>query len=251
VWAFTLQLLLNLTLFRAIAAAVTGKPSSSVDVAKLIQQFSEFSTYGSMLGVGLAYVPFTPCFADAAACWEEVQPVTRVLPALLVVYLLQLSAYVQMLVTERLLRFALGATEPMKADTLIHHGITILLIAGSLAAGPYTPNGALVMLTHDVSTVFLKLARSLQLSGAKRAAVPAFAVFALAFLCSRVIAFGYLGIYRSYVYVRSHGPFGFSTNPLHAAQVLLLLLFLLYALDCFWFVKIVQTIVSKPKQKPT
>ena len=106
VWACTLQLLLNLTLFRAVAAAVTGKPSSSVEVAKLIQQFSEFSTYGSMLGVGLAYVPFTPCFADAAACWEEIGPVTRVLPALLVVYLLQLSAYVQMLITERLLRRA-------------------------------------------------------------------------------------------------------------------------------------------------
>ena len=127
----------------------------------------------------------------------------------------------------------------------------MVLLSGSLAGGPYTQIGALAALTHDFSTIFLKVARVLQLSGAKRAAVPAFGGFALAFLGSRLVTFPYVVIYRSYVYVRAHGPFGFSTNPLHAAQVLLALLGMLYALDCFWFIKILQTMVNRgpPKQK--
>ena len=73
-----------------------------------------------MLGVGLAYAPHTPCASDAAACWEPIQSTATVLPELLVLYLLQLAAYVQMVVTERLLLWTLGAIEPPKVDTLIH-----------------------------------------------------------------------------------------------------------------------------------
>ena len=65
-WAFTLQLVLNLTLFRTIANAALSKTSSSVeDRAKLIQQLSELSTYAWMLGLGLAYAPHTPCAANS------------------------------------------------------------------------------------------------------------------------------------------------------------------------------------------
>ena len=125
VWATTVQLLLNLTIFRKIASA--SGASDATDAAKLIQQLSEFSTYAAMLGVGMAYVPYTPCFTDASACWEEIQPVTKLRPDLLALFMLQLSGYVQMTITERLLQFFLGVTDAPKADTLIHHGVTIIV----------------------------------------------------------------------------------------------------------------------------
>ncbi|KAL1525588.1 hypothetical protein AB1Y20_020442 [Prymnesium parvum] len=247
-WA-ALQALLNLTLFHAAAKLALGGGAARGDCVKLVQQLSELSTYAVMFGVGLVLVPHTPCFSDATACWEEVRPVTTLRPELLLVYLVQLGGYCQMLLSERVLRWTLGGTEPLKLDVIVHHAITLILLGGSLGSGPYTPIGALVTLTHDTSTIFLKLARVLQLSGATRMAVPAFGLFALSFFAARLVGFAYLALYRSYVYVRSHGPFGFSTNPLHAAQSLLVVLVVLYLLDCFWFLKIVQTILNRPKQK--
>ena len=112
-WAFTLQLLLNTTLFPAIAAAFSRRAGKSVDRAKLIQQLSEFVTYSSMLASGLWIVPFTPCMSDASACWEpEYSTSVTISEGLLVVYMFQLGGYVQMVVTERLIGFAQTARGP-------------------------------------------------------------------------------------------------------------------------------------------
>jgi hypothetical protein len=60
----------------------------------------------------------------------------------------------------------------------------------------------------------------LQLSGAKKAAVPAFMTFALAFFCARLIGFPYLVMWPTVQYLHLSGPIGFS-NPHRTVQVLL------------------------------
>jgi len=250
-WAISLQLFLNLFIFRPVAsAAVARKPEGSrklTDYPRIVGQLSELFTYTTMLGVGLANVPSSPCFEDASSssCWPEYQSPIQVLPGLAVVYLVQLSGYVQMMVTEQLLARILGSGEPPKFDTLLHHAVTLILLSGSVGFGPYTPMGSVVCLTHDSSSVFLKLARALQLSGAKKAAVPAFLTFASAFLFARLIAFPLITVLPSYKYITADEPFGWA-NQKRTASVLFCLLFVLYALNVFWFVKIVQTIVNRP-----
>lgn len=107
-WA-VIQVSLSHTLFHAIAKAACTTSRNGSERTKLVQQLSEFTTYSVMLCVGLVCVPSTPCFSDTSACWEDLKPVTKLRPELLVLTITQLSAYFQMLITERLLRCAVPA----------------------------------------------------------------------------------------------------------------------------------------------
>lgn len=103
VWTL-LQTTLNLTVFRALAKSACGNTTTESDRSKLIQQLSELTSYSVMFCVGLAYIPYTPCFGDGSACWVNVGPVATINPEVLTMYIVQLSGYSQMLISAQLLR---------------------------------------------------------------------------------------------------------------------------------------------------
>jgi hypothetical protein len=156
VWAVTLQLFLNIVCFRALASvAIRVGGGQSKELPRVVQQLSELSTYVTMLCVGATFIPSSPCITDSmgAACWmAHLEPIP-VPHGLLIVYLVQISSYVQMIVSERLLARFFGSTVPPGLADIIHHTITLALLGGSL--GPYVTMGALVTICreHPVSNL--------------------------------------------------------------------------------------------------
>lgn len=239
-WALTFQLLANLALCRARR----GKEGVGV----LAQQLSEFVAYTTMLTTSVVFVTRTPCFAERGgpSCWPSViGGVCGLDMEHLVVYMVQIAAYSSMIVTERLLAVLVGDSARPGVDTVIHHALTMALLFGSI--GPWSPIGALVPLTHDASTVPLKLARVLQAAGCKRASQAAFTTFALFFLAARLLAFPYLCLRPGW----AHAIALHATGSPEAAPVAALStgLSLLLVINLVWFYKIVGMVCRGPTKR--
>lgn len=246
-WALTAQLAVNLAVCRMLAKRADGAASG---VGAMAQQLSELAAYSIMLATSGYFVTRSPCFLERGGpgCWPAaIGGVYRLSEGNLITYAVQLAAYSSMIVSERLLAVIVGDSVRPGVDTCLHHALTLALLFGSI--GQFSAIGSLVPLTHDASTVPLKLARILQLATWTRGSQIAFATFALCFLLARLLAFPYLVLQPSYL----HGVALHAAGDATAAPVAILtsLLGLLGVLNCVWFYKILRLLLTGGRKSGT
>lgn len=223
VWSLTVQ-----RVFIRVLQAVLGA-ASDPEHTKAVHQLSELATYLGLVSFGLGCLRASPCYTepDGKECWAG-----STIPVLDTFLALQLGSYIQMVVTERLLK------QMPTPETVIHHVITVIMLSGC-AIGRYAPMGLIISLAHDMSTPPVKLSRALHILGYDRAKGPTFVVFALIFFTSRLVVYPYAAVLPSYRYlvmVSWDDKLG---------TMIFVLCCVLYALDLFFFHEVVGVLVRR------
>ncbi|XP_043833813.1 ceramide synthase 4-like [Dromiciops gliroides] len=141
-------------------------------------------------------------FGQPETVWDG-YPKQPLQPAIYWWYLLEISFYLSLLLT-----LTLDVKRKDFIGQLIHHFITIILIFFSYSAN-FVNIGALVLLLHDVSDIFLEAYKMLSYAQWKQAREAVFILFALVFLITRLILFPIKVLYTTYYVAQSKNQFFF------------------------------------------
>jgi TLC domain len=119
------------------------------------------------------------------------------------------------------------------AESFTHHVVTLGLLSYSWYAN-FTRAGIIVMLLHDVSDIFLELAKLARYAERETAALQLFVTFALSWVVLRVIIFPYIYIMRLLVdpILVIAIPFDVDPQPHYAAFGSMFIL--LFTLHIYW-----------------
>ncbi|XP_036596370.1 ceramide synthase 4-like [Trichosurus vulpecula] len=197
----------------------------------LSKKFSEacwkFLFYSTSFFDGLLIFYNKTWFVQPQTVWNG-YPKQPLQPALYWWYLLELSFYFSLLLT---LTFDVKRKD--FKEQVIHHFVTITLILFSYSAN-FLRIGALVLLLHDVSDIFMEACKMLIYTQWSRARDIMFVVFALVFFVSRLILFPIKVLYTtSYTFLTNYQVFfGY-----YFANALLMIL---QSLNAFWFFLILR-----------
>ncbi|XP_072457062.1 ceramide synthase 4-like isoform X1 [Notamacropus eugenii] len=160
-------------------------------------------------------------FGQPETVWDE-YPKQPLQPVIYWWYLLELSFYISLLLT-----LTLDVKRKDFMGQVIHHFVTITLIFFAYSAN-FVNVGALVLLLHDVSDVFLEAYKMLSYAQWKLAREATFIIFTLVFLSTRLILFPNKVLYTTYYVVRSKDKFFFGY------YFAITLLMVLQCLNVFW-----------------
>ncbi|XP_074157688.1 ceramide synthase 4-like [Sminthopsis crassicaudata] len=137
-------------------------------------------------------------------------------------YLLELSFYLSLLLT-----LTLDVKRKDFIGQVIHHFVTITLISFAYSAN-FVNVGALVLLLHDVSDIFLEAYKMLSYAQWKQAREAIFILFTLVFLVTRLILFPIKVLYTTYYVAQQKKTFFFGY------YFSIALLMALQGLNVFW-----------------
>jgi hypothetical protein len=218
--------LLCRTAFRWLADAL------STPLAPLAVHLSEGLTYALFVASAWSVVPFTDCFGTPSQCFAD-QTSSVVRGDVAVLYSLQIAGYLHMLWVRAAAPVVYGPESPgLTIDTVLHHAVTLLLLAGSWAYR-FTAIGCIVVLLHDPSSVLLKATRIAERAECHTVKTASFAGFAALFFLLRLCGMPWL-VGRPTYQFSPHIP---------AQRVLAVLLCALYALNVVWFTKIADIVL--------
>jgi hypothetical protein len=199
--------------------------------SKFVEAAWRFIFYSvfTILGYFTLFVPSpVPWVLESKEHWAN-WPLQEIFPMVKVYYLVELGAYFHQL----------AWTEINRSDSwemIAHHLITIALLLSSHVLN-FVRIGVTVLFIHDISDVFLELAKCFnyisKVKGQKWATTVCdilFAIFAISFFVLRLVIYPYWIFYTSYVdatEIFGQNWFGF--------DVFYWLLLSLQALHVFWF----------------
>ncbi|XP_068955584.1 ceramide synthase 4-like isoform X2 [Petaurus breviceps papuanus] len=168
-----------------------------------------------------------PWFGQPETVWNG-YPKQPLQPSIYWWYLWELSFYFSLLLT---LTFDVKRKD--FKEQVLHHFVTITLISFSYSAN-FVRIGALVLLLHDVSDIFMEACKMLIYAQWSQARDMMFILFALVFFISRLILFPIKVLYTtSYAFLTNYQVFfGY-----YLANALLMVL---QGLNAFWFFLILR-----------
>ncbi|XP_020833859.1 ceramide synthase 4-like [Phascolarctos cinereus] len=169
---------------------------------KFSQCCSRFLFYSCSFFGGLLIFCNETWFGQPETVWDG-YPKQPLQPAIYWWYLLELSFYLSLLIT-----LTLDVKRKDFIGQVIHHFITITLIFFAYSAN-YVKVGALVLLLHDVSDVFLEAYKMLSYAQWKQARDDIFIFFTLVFLVTRLILFPKKVLYTTYYVAQKKSKFFF------------------------------------------
>ncbi|XP_068955572.1 ceramide synthase 4-like isoform X1 [Petaurus breviceps papuanus] len=197
----------------------------------LSKKFSEacwkFLFYSTSFFDGLLIFYNKPWFGQPETVWNG-YPKQPLQPSIYWWYLWELSFYFSLLLT---LTFDVKRKD--FKEQVLHHFVTITLISFSYSAN-FVRIGALVLLLHDVSDIFMEACKMLIYAQWSQARDMMFILFALVFFISRLILFPIKVLYTtSYAFLTNYQVFfGY-----YLANALLMVL---QGLNAFWFFLILR-----------
>jgi len=190
----------------------------------LIKKFSEaswrFMFYCFAFSFGISILYQSPWFWDNIECWND-YPRQSLWPSVHYYYMIEGGFYLS-------LAFSLMSDVKRKdfQQQVIHHLATLFLITFSYVAN-FVRVGSLVMAIHDISDIFLELAKCFVYAKWK-VADDIFTIFAIVFIISRIFVFPYCVLHTTLVksmWLYSPYPGYFFFN---------ILLIILQCLHIFW-----------------
>ena len=138
--------------------------------------------YAALVAVAIVTLWDAPWFKDTDECWTDFGKQQKFV-SVHIYYHLEAGFYVSLLFSV--------FTDVRRKDFLemvVHHFVTLLLLAYSHLCS-IERIGTLIMAVHDVSDVFLELAKTLHYAGWNRVAEHTFTLFAVVFMATRWIIF--------------------------------------------------------------
>lgn len=207
---------------------------------KFSQSVTEAVIYGAFSAMGLRIVISQEFVWPSAQWWMGIKDGTRFLMRadLRCFYIMYMARYCQAAVSVLL--------EPKRKDfieMMIHHIVTVIVIFASYVYG-WSRIGAVVMLLLDPADVPLHLAKLCKYTSEATGqqmwqfvANRLFELFAVVFFLSRLMGFGYV-CWSAHVETNRY----ISKGPREWAC--LTLLSTLFALQCYWFLLIIQVAVK-------
>ncbi|XP_020833857.1 ceramide synthase 4-like [Phascolarctos cinereus] len=189
---------------------------------KFSESCSRFLFYSCSSFGGLLIFYNKTWFGQPETVWNG-YPKQPLQPAIYWWYLLELSFYLSLLLT-----LSLDVKRKDFKEQVVHHFVTITLILFSYSAN-FVCIGALVLLLHDVSDIFMEACKMLIYAQWSQARDIMFILFALVFFISRLILFPIKVLYTtSYTFLTNYQVFfGY-----YFANALLMIL---QGLNVFWF----------------
>ncbi|XP_043833786.1 ceramide synthase 4-like [Dromiciops gliroides] len=195
------------------------------------KKFSEacwkFLFYSTSFFDGLLIFYNETWFGQPETVWNG-YPKKPLQPAIYWWYLLELSFYLSLLLT-----LSLDVKRKDFKEQVIHHFVTITLILFSYSAN-FVHIGALVLLLHDVSDIFMEACKMLIYAQWRQARDIMFILFALVFFVSRLILFPIKVLYTTYYTFLTNYQVFFGYYFANA------LLMVLQGLNAFWFFLILR-----------
>lgn len=168
----------------------------NMDRPSLHRKFSEacwrcfFYTFVFLFGMSMLVQ--APWFWDNLYCWVD-YPRQSLWPSVYYYYMLEGGFYLSLL-----LSLVSDVKRKDFNEQIIHHFSTIFLIGFSYVAN-FVRVGTLVMAIHDISDVFLEVAKCFVYAKKKEVANHIFNIFAAVFILSRIFAFPYVILHTTWV----------------------------------------------------
>lgn len=179
-------------------------------------------------------------FWDTQLCWENFGHQEIYWPEF-IYYMMECSFYLSLL-------FSIMTDVKRKdfSEQLIHHIATLTLITSSYLM-TYVRVGTLVMAVHDISDIFLELAKCLNYMKKQVIAEKIFTIFAIIFIVSRLIIYPFWVIHTSAVKSLEVSPTDFKWCFFNALLTVLLCLHIFWASIIFNMAKEMITIGTVKK----
>ena len=170
---------------------IRRRNSERPDLAtKFCESSWRFLFYTGAFTFGMSILLRAPWFYDTLECWLDNFPYQIMWTSVYYYYMIEGGFYFSLLFT--LLK---DVKRKDFLEQIVHHFATIFLIIFSYLVN-YVRIGSMVMAIHDISDIFLELAKSFFYAGYK-VADDIFTVFAIVFIVSRIFVFPYMIIYTS------------------------------------------------------
>ena len=200
------------------------KRRRNLDRPNLRKKFAEaswrFLFYCFAFSFGMAILVRAPWFWDNIECWND-YPRQSLWPSVYFYYMIEGGFY---------LALACSLMNDVRRkdfnEQIVHHCATLFLIVFSYVAN-FVRVGSLVMAIHDVSDIFLELAKCF-VYAKRRVADDIFTVFAVVFIVSRIFVYPYCVLHTTAV--KSMWLY----SPYPGYYFFNLLLAVLQGLHCFW-----------------
>lgn len=167
-----------------------------------------------------------------SSLWYEDYPFIPISPPHKAFYLLQLSVYVHLLISQ-----FFDIKRKDFVEMFFHHVTAIVLIVVSYLSN-FVRIGAIVLVLHDISDVFLESAKLAKYSKCGKAGDFLFALFALSFFVFRLVIFP-LHVIKSAMFDASHLSKETNMRILFVAFLLVL-----FGLHLFWFSLIMKMVIQ-------
>ncbi|XP_002732672.1 ceramide synthase 6-like [Saccoglossus kowalevskii] len=200
-------------------------------LTKFCESSWRFTFYTAAFIYGFQHMKELKWFWDTKYCWID-YPYQSLTDQLEKYYLLELSFYCSLLFSQ-----FLDVKRKDFVQMFIHHIATVMLIGFSWVVNMIRV-GALIILTHDVSDIFLEAAKMTNYAKYQRICDVLFIIFAIIFFVSRLIVFP-LYVFKSAA-IESREICG----PWPSWWIFNILLLVLQLLHIFWF-SIIMRMVYK------
>jgi len=168
----------------------------NADRPDLSKKFCEaswrFIFYLFAFSIGISILVQAPWFYDTYLCWID-YPYQTMWRSVYFYYLFEGGFYMSLVCT-----LMYDVKRKDFTEQIIHHAATIILIVFSYAAN-FVRAGCIVMAIHDISDVFLEIAKCFVYAKYEVLADNLFTIFAVVFIISRLIVFPYMVLYTTMV----------------------------------------------------
>ena len=168
----------------------------NADRPDLTKKFCEaswrFIFYLAAFSIGATILVQSPWLYDTYQCWIDF-PYQNMWTSVYFYYLFEGGFYMSLVCT-----LMYDVKRKDFTEQIIHHAATIFLIVFSYAAN-FVRVGCLVMAIHDISDIFLEIAKCCVYAKFETLADNLFTTFAIIFIITRLIVFPYMVLYTTIV----------------------------------------------------
>ena len=207
----------------------------NMDRPSILKKFCESSWralfYMFVFTFGMIMLVNAPWFWNNLYCWVD-YPRQTVWPSVYYYYMFEGGFYISLLIS-----IMTDVRRKDFTEQLIHHMATIFLIVFSYIAN-FVRVGTLVMAIHDISDIFLEVAKSCVYIKAQEPANFLFNIFAVVFIVSRIFVFPYVVLHTTWV--KSMWLF----RPYPGYYFFNILLLVLQLLHVFWAATIIKMAIK-------